>query len=96
MTVYKELELMDDDYMLSIEKKELHGFLPEKTIGKIPHRNKTVHPTSVWSDTYEVEACYLDDVFPLIIENGWRFINTYWKGGSSGDAHRVMTFIKNS
>lgn len=90
---YKELELVDSDYDLSLRCNEVDGFLPISVINKIKKHTETTIG-GFWDDSpYNIEVYKLDDVFPLLISNGWRYINTYWKGGSEKDAHRVLTFV---
>lgn len=90
---YKELELVDSDYDLSLRCCEVDGFLPISVIDKIKKHSETTR-CGFWDDSpHIIEVYKLNDVFPLIISNGWRYINTYWKGGSEKDAHRVLTFV---
>ena len=93
MTTYKELELFPDSYFDTVKPYELEDFLPHKVIEGLP-KQKEREDMGVFSDFEDVEVIKLSDAFPLIIENGWRYVNTYWKGGSMRGAHKVLTFIK--
>lgn len=95
--IYKELELEPGyhtwgDY---VRLNNLKKFLPDNVINSLKNISEVTDDTTFWSDGKKmVKATTLNEAFPLIIEQGYRYINTYWVGGSSGQAHKVLTFIK--
>ncbi len=97
--IYRELELEPEsgyhfwgDY---VRLDNLKKFLPNNVISSLKNISEVTDDNTFWSDgKKKVKATTLDEAFPLIIEQGYRYINTYWIGGSSGQAHKVLTFIK--
>lgn len=95
-TIYKELELFPDSYdygLNDVEVKKLNPFLSPTVISRLEKYTR-FKDLGIFSDGENAEVVLLDDVFPLIIENGWRYVNTYWKGDGTSRSHKVLTFIK--
>ena len=94
---YKELKLEPGDgyWRDSVRLSRLECFLPKNIIDSLKSVHDVTEDTTFWSDgKSKVKAATLEEVFPLIIEQGYRYVNTYWIGGSSGQAYKVLTFIK--
>lgn len=94
--IYKELKLEPGDgyWADSVRLSRLECFLPKNVIDSLKSVHDVMDNTSIWSDGSKVKAATLAEVFPLIIEQGYRYVNTYWLGGSSGQAYKVLTFIR--
>lgn len=94
--IYQELvcEPGEHNGYESIRISNLENFLTPAQIKKIP-QHKVTEDNGFWSDRTETTtAVYLSDAFPKIIENGFRYINTYWVPTTASESHKVLTFVK--
>lgn len=85
---YQELEIIKDSFN-EIHPHELRPFLMDKIIKDI-----STHKVTIFRgyNVESTEAYYLYEIFPLLIENGWEYKSTYWKGGENG--HKILTFVR--
>lgn len=94
--IYQELvcEPGEHNGYESIRISNLKDFLTPAQIKNIS-QHEVVEDNSFWSDrTEKTKAVYLCNAFPKIIENGFRYINTYWVSTTASESHKVLTFIK--
>lgn len=84
---YQELEIIKEtsDKILEYDVRRFLNKIPENLLS-----HKYIQYYGYTGK--EIRVYYLEEVFPILIENGWEYKNTYWKGGENG--HKILTFIK--
>ena len=91
---YEELPIIEG-WQPRVKELDVRKFITQKAIkeaGLIA--DTTTEDMGIWFDPEKIQVYDLSDVFPLIIECGWEYKSTYWKGGSMGSAHPVLCFTK--
>ena len=92
---YEELPLVESYWQPKVDKSDVCKLVHPKIIEEAGLVAEThVQDMGIWFSPEKIQTYDLDDVFSLIIENGWEYKSTYWKGGSEGSAHRVLCFTK--